>query len=305
MKNKIIFAITTITAIAGLIIAPVFAEEGKEKPLLFHAVNAGYKDEQSAQNYDFFEIAKSTDGNLDLSPYKIQYFNSSDNLAGELEFAEPTILQSDSVVFSFGKSPQYLDASQRFLYNFGTAGLASTAGRLKILLGEEMVDEICWGKTTCENNVQKFATDQVENYTALRGENNEFIYEKYYPAVNEDAFLIQEPEPEQIKTCNGLMITEIYSYYEESSSEQFIELYNSGDEELTLDSCILRYKGKDYPLLGILAPKQYTIVQDLILTKDPSSELVIEILDGNGLVDSVSYTHGQKKGVSIILVDGQ
>lgn len=305
MKNKIIFTIATAIAIAGLIITPTFAEEGSEKPLLFSAINAGYKDDQSAQNYDFFEIKKGVASNLDISPYKIQYYNSGDNLAGELEFAKPTVFQSDSVIFGFSKSPQYLDFLPRFLYNFGTAGLASTAGRLKIILGEETIDEICWGKISCENNVQKFATDQDGNTTAIRNENGEYVYEKYYPSINETAFLIPEPEPEQTKSCSGLLITEIYSYYEESSSEQFIELFNSNDDELVLESCTLRYKSKEYPLLGTLLPKQYTIIQDLSLTKDPSSELSIEIIDSSGVVDIANYAHGQKKGVSLILADGQ
>lgn len=116
-----------------------FAEELPEEeaalssPLLFRAVNAGYKDEQSAQNYDFFELARTTENSLDLSEYKVQYYNASDNLAGELEFAEYSALQSETAVFGFNKSPQYLNAPVQYLYSFSVSGLASTAGRLRLI----------------------------------------------------------------------------------------------------------------------------------------------------------------------------
>ena len=87
---------------------------------LVDSINAGYKDDQSAQNYDFFELEKSVADDLDLSGFRIQYFNSSDKLAGELEFAEPSILRADTVVFSFNKSPQFADFPSRYLYNFSS-----------------------------------------------------------------------------------------------------------------------------------------------------------------------------------------
>lgn len=226
-----------------------------------------------------------------------------------MEFPESTILHADAVVFGFSKSPQFAEAPPSFLYDFGSTGLASTAGRLKIVQGDELVDEVCWGKLTCESQMTKFATSAEENKTAIRLPDMSFIYEQYYPEIDVEAFLIPEPEPEPepvpVQSCAGLKITEIYSYYETNADEQFVELYNSLDEDIVLDACALRYKSKDYPLQGILASKQYAVVQNLSLTKDPSSELTLEIVDATGPVESASYAHGQKSGTSFALVDGQ
>ena len=308
MKNIQFFASLGII-VAALIARPVFAEETPPASLTFSAINAGYKNDESAQNYDFFELTKNVQDDIDLSSFKIQYFNSSDNLAGELEFTEPSIMRANSVVFGFNKSPQYQDASARYLYNFGSSGLASTAGRLRLMQGENVIDELCWGKLTCDLQLPKLATKQEDNRTAVicRTADCEAVYslQEYFPGINEDAIFIPEPEPVELPSCSGIKITEIYSYYEENSAEQFIELFNSGDEEQDLFTCSLRYKNKTYPLQGALAANSYTIVQDILLTKDPSTSISIELVDANGVVDSIIYSHGQKRGASFALIDGQ
>ena len=48
--------------------------------------------------------------------------------------------------------------------------------------------------------------------------------------------------------CLGLEITEIFSYYEESPSEQFIEMQNTSGAEINMLGCGLRYKNKIYYL---------------------------------------------------------
>lgn len=299
------FGVIIIAAIAR----PVFAESSPvEAPIFFRSVNAGYKDDNSSQNYDFFELTKTVGDDLDLSPFKIQYFNSSDNLAGELEFVEPTILRGDSVIFGFNKSPQYQEAASRYLYSFSSSGLASTAGRLRIVQGELVIDEICWGKSVCEQPLPKFATKSSDNRTAVICRSNceePFTLEEYYPAINPEAIYIPEPEPVEFPSCEGVQLTELYSYYEENSSEQFIELFNSNDYDQDLSACTLRYKNKNYSLQGKLEANSYTIIQDILLTKDPSTALSVELFDGNGLVGSLTYMHGQKRGASFAYIDGQ
>ena len=110
--------------------------------------------------------------------------------------------------------------------------------------------------------------------------------------------------------CLGLEITEIFSYYEESSSEQFIEMQNTSGAEINMLGCGLRYKNKIYylPEYTLMPSDYYTYHPDsFALTKDPTSELSLEIIDGAGqVVDSASYSHGQKKGLSYMLApDGE
>ena len=129
------------------------------------------------------------------------------------------------------------------------------------------------------------------------------MLEKYYPSINQEAITILEPETNN--ECVGLQITEIYAYYEENASEQFIEIYNSTDQELLLDQCVIRFKNNDYPLDGSILPHEYKAIYSIPLTKNPSSELTIELLSQTSTIDIAKYSNGQKKGTSNILLDGQ
>ena len=309
MKNKIIFTIIGIIASLATFCVPAFADESFENHLFFRAVNAGYKDDASSQNYDFFELYRDIEQPIELSQYRVQYYNSSDKLADEFSFGEASILQHDSAVFGYGKSPQFVDLPAQYLYTFSSSGLASTAGRLRLVFDDEVVDEICWGKLTCDNHAEKFATGGEENMTAIRCVDDEceseFLYEKYYPSIDIDAVVIPEPEVPEIASCAGLKITELYSYYENDASEQFIEIINTSPESIALEACLIRFKNKDYPLQGSIAPNEYYLAKDIPLTKNPSSSLTVELIDGNGVVDSINYDHGQKRGTSVALIDGQ
>jgi hypothetical protein len=307
MKNKLIYIIASFAVVSPLFCGSVSAisdEASEENSLFFRAVNAGYKDDESSQNYDFIELAKTAKSSLELALFRIEYYNSSDKLAGEISFEESAILDHDTLVLGFSKSPQYANSSSNYLYTFSSSGLASTAGRLRLIFEDDAIDELCWGKLVCENNLGKFVTAAADNYSFVRcDEECEVAYraEKYYPEINESAIQIIEPE---LPSCAGLIINEIYSYYENDVSEQFVEILNNSDEQIILDNCAITYKNKQYPLQGALDSKYYIAVRDIPLAKDPSTSNLIELIDGNGVVDSATYEHGQKKGASNILMDG-
>lgn len=101
--------------------------------------------------------------------------------------------------------------------------------------------------------------------------------------------------------CQGLVFSEILSYYAELQSEQFIELHNSNSEQILLDGCAIRYKNKAYPLSGIIKPEEYYVYQpsDFKLTKNPTTSNLLEILDSDGTIaDTLEYLNGQKKGTA-------
>lgn len=308
-KRKFLLAIIPILALARASLAS--AAEETPPSLIISAVNAGYKDDVSSQNYDFIELRK-TGNDFPLTDYKIAYYNSSDSLAGEISFAENATLISDTLVLGFHNSPQFLELPEEYLYKFSSSGLASTGGRLQVISADEVVDEVCWGKTVCGNSLEKFATKQEDNRTAVRcmEECEEpFVYERYYPDPDSEAIIFLEPEEqlavsEPIVSCEGLVFTEIFSYYIEDNSEQFVEFYNVSDHAINLDGCYLRYKNKLYPMSGEVQPASFYVSQELTLTKNPSSPLTIELVDDNGIVTSAEYSQGQKKGVSYALFDG-
>ncbi len=317
MKNKIIFTMLGIIATTFSFCA--FAKASGENESLgnkiqFHAVNAGYKDDNSSQNYDFIELAKTDASDIDITPYKIEYYNSSDKLSGTISFPELSLFQGERLILGFAISPQYAESPSPFLYDFGSSGLASTAGRLRLILNDELIDEICWGKISCDNSYSRFATSAEGNLTAIRCLTdecqNDERYQKYYPEISEESLeiieAVAEPGLEEDElvdigkpSCRGIVFNELFSYYIDGSSEQYIELYNAANSELSLDYCTLRYKNKNYPLHGVVAPNDFVLIQDIVLTKNPSSSLTLELLDGDNVADAMNYSRGQKKGVAL------
>lgn len=276
--------------------------------VVISAVNTGYHDENSPQNYDFFELTKLATGNLSLAGYKVIYTNSTGKLAGSIVFTENDILVEDKVVFGYLNSPTFAGLpNSRYVYDFGSAGLASTAGMLQLFFNDQAVDEICWGKLNCQNSYPKFSTDKVDNRTLRRCTETEcaskFVATSYFPTPTASAIIAAQTTPNEAEknSCDGIQLTEVYSYYQSSSSEQFIELYNSTSTDVALASCHLRIKDKDYPLSNTLASDQYFAFSDpgLVLTKNPTSSLAIYLVDNDGaVVSSLVLPHGQKAGTS-------
>ena len=323
MKRKIFRIILTILSLIGLDPGSgmAFAEEtsaeaseqGEElalsdasaEELRFFAVNAGYKDNEatSSQNYDFFVLEKTTEDALVLGGYKVVYSNSSGNEAGSVIFDAAEELQSQYLVLGFSKSPQYQNKNEDYLYNFGSSGLASTGGKLSLYKDDELIEDICWGKLECKYQIPKFSATEEGNYSAVLRD-GEFVQEKYYPEIDESAIAWREVE----KTyCANLEITEIYSYFEESASEQFVEIHNLG-ETCSLEGLNIGYKTKTFALQGSIATGDYYAFYDdgLVLTKNPTTSNSLSIVSDDGeKLDEVSYPHGQKAGLSYSLVDGQ
>ena len=287
-----------------LFATPAFAEEPTPE-LWIYAANAGYKDSISDQNYDFIELRKSTEDPLSLAEYSVVYFNSSGNEAGRISFTEAQTLTDSRLVLGFAKSPQYADfAESPYVYNFGSSGMASTAGKVQILRGNYTIYDICWGKLECDHPNPKFATKQEDNLSLVRCEEeqceSEFIQSAYYPEIIE-TITTEEPPVEEFPTCDGLIISEILSYYIESSAEQFVELYNTSHEAIDMAGCSLVYKNKNYPLSGELRSGEYYVYQnpDLVLTKDPTSYNLYALKYASGdIFYEVVLPHGQKKGTS-------
>ena len=119
----------------------------------------------------------------------------------------------------------------------------------------------------------------------------------------------EEPEMENSNLpsqCEGLVFSEIFTYYEDSVDEQFVELYNSSSEWIQLDGCSIQYKSKKIELSGGIAADEYLAryVPEVSLTKNPSKSNELKLVDVNGQTrDTLIYYHGQKKGVAYAQFD--
>ena len=290
-------------------VGTVSAEDESPPPQLlrFSAVNAGYNTATSQQNYDFIELSLPDAVELDdphpLADYYIVYTNSSGNPAGEIHFGEYDYLASPQLLLGFKNSPQYQSADPKYLYTFSSAGLASTAGKLELFYLDEMIDELCWGKITCAQQFAKFSTTESDNRSVVLCAETTDCDTLYYPEIDSSAIVELPPEapPADIEACPQLQITEILSYYEEDSSEQFVELFNPSAKTVSLDTCRLNYKKKTFELAGTLASGQYLAFQDdsLSLTKNPTKNVELTVVGpDDSAVASVSYGKKQKKGSS-------
>ncbi|MBR3164027.1 lamin tail domain-containing protein [Candidatus Saccharibacteria bacterium] len=300
-------------------------------PLYFAALNTGYKNDVSAQNYDFIVLQKSVADDILISDMRIVYTNSAGNPAGTLEFDENVLLHSDQLVLGFSGSPQYLDyKSTLYSYTFSSSGLASTAGMLQLYLSDQLLDEVCWGKIACKNQLQKFGTKAEDNYTMSRclvpnespsapildtrdqsldvdcAFSNPFASTQVYYEIKSDALVQLVDDAQQVlsSACDGLQFSEIFTYYQASPTEQFIEFFNPTNDTLSLDGCSLRYKNKQYPVAGEVRAGGYLALYNLgvTFTKNPTSSLTLSLLEADGtVVDEVVYYHGQKSGTSFAL----
>ena len=302
--------------------------DGFELPILYiQAINPGYKVDGVSDVGEMIEIRKNSEDLVSLAGVTVRYTNSSGKDIELVKFPENSYMLGESLILRYDKSM----GSELSNATYG-ATLALKAGPVSLLVGDEVVDSVCWtGKDGC---VKYFASSKP---TALvrNLETGEFEHaEEYEPEFIKDSLMIEnlvekpdddeenddETEVEVVenddknpvedekpaKQCEGLLFSEILSYYKESQAEQFVEFYNSSAEAIKMDGCTLRYKGKTYPLEGEVEAKSYAVrwVTDFKLTKNPKNSNVLEIVDVDGeAVDVLEYFNGQKKGTSWALFD--
>lgn len=106
--------------------------------------------------------------------------------------------------------------------------------------------------------------------------------------------------------CYGLEFSELYTYYEDSPTKQFIEFYNSSKTSINLSKCSLRYKNKTYPLSDsnktVRPGDLFIVTPPVSLTKNPTTNNLYELIDNYGnIIDSLELPHGQKKSASYAL----
>ena len=263
--------------------------------LQISAINAGFKNDSSSQNYDFIELSKNTTDNLPLAGYKLLYYNSTGNLAGELDFSD-YILVEPRLVLYFSGSPEAADLADEYLYGFSSSGLASTAGKIQLAKDEDIISEICWGKNTCENFHPKFKTN-TDN-ASVHLVDGIYVQEKYYPVSTPSALQKAIPDP-IYPPCENIIITEYQSY----TDLPFVEIYNNSAITRDISGCQIRYKNTVRRLSGLISPGAYYASYDIKLSKNPSTMPAIQIIDEQGnVIDEVAQADKQRKDTSMILV---
>ncbi len=303
-KNRIVVLMCGLMIALMAICCRVFAVEVNDDlpEIYIKAINPGYTIDGKSNVGEMIEIGKnSSDEMISLAGITIGYTNSSGNDSVLVEFPENSFLTGESILLRLASSPENELAAMNY-----TKTLAFRAG-LTIKKGEEVIDKVCWtGKDECCKDFKS-----AEPTVLVRNvETNLFEHVKEYEAIYDvKAFLIKEEGDESddklLPQCRGLQLSEILSYYDTARTEQFIEIYNSGSEQVLVDGCKLKYKNKSYDLTGIVKPEGYMAYypRDFALTKNPTNKNTIELIDVDGeVVDKLDYYNGQRKGTAYALI---
>lgn len=267
------------------------------------AVNPGYTVDGKGNVGEMIEIARlSTDEPLSLDGVAIGYTNSSGNYSTIFTFPENSWMLGESIILRLASSPD----SEKAAANYSKT-LAMKAG-IELIIRGEVIDELCWtGKTGCYNEFKSASpTTLVRNLKTGEFEHME-EYELLYDEVSYRVDTAKEEEGygQMASQCKGLQFSEIYTYYETSKSEQFIELYNTKSEQILLDGCQIRYKNKNHTLRGIVAPEGYYVYypDGFNLTKNPVNSNTLELIDTDGTtIDTLVYPNGQRKGAAYAFI---
>lgn len=308
--------------------AMVFAIEAEASlpELYFKSVNPGYVVEGVNNVGEMFEIARGggSDGMISLAGVTVRYTNTSGNETILVEFPENSFLAGEEILLRLASSP----GSE--LANLTYKKTLAMNAKLTLWRGEELLDAVCFsGKdgclpafdknrpTTLVRDVLTGDFEHIENYAPVFDAKN--YNQKPDEPENKTEFTgVEEGEEgenynekpdeelqEVFGQCRSLQFSEILSYYAETQSEQFVELYNAGVEQVLLDGCALKYKNKLYSLSGIIKPEGYFVREafDFKLTKNPTNIGTLEIIDVDGtVVDRLDYPNGQRKGVSYAMI---
>ncbi len=261
------------------------------------------------------------------------------------EFPEGSKMVGDSVLLRYAESPEVTAANNETERSVHVADLVydtslAMNGSLVLLAPAEVeafsgikgraINTVCWiGGEDC---LPYFSTSvKSRSFTSiirddLTGEYHhtndpELLFDPgsfglYLPPETENESSNEGSDEAQSEVssleqsvCYGLIFSEIFSYYENDSSEQYIELYNSSAQPIALNNCALRYKNKTYSLPDeILESNNYYAFYPnslFLLTKNPSTFNKIEIIDSssaNIVVDNLEYPHGQKKSASYAMI---
>ena len=261
------------------------------------AINPGYTVDGQSNTNEFIELEKLDESPISLADLLIIYTNTSGNNISLYAFPADSSMVGPNLLLRLASSSSSELADATY-----STQLALKAGPLQLVYKDQVIDSICWNNEEGCNAAfnSKSPTTLVRNT-----ETGTFEHQTdYIPAFDplNPSLKVEPDETPIVSQCKGLEFSEVLSYYESYQSEQFIEFYNPTSEQILLDGCSIRYKNKSYSLSGITMAEGYFVryLTDFALTKNPTSENQLELIDTDGtIVDQLIIYNGQKKATSI------
>ena len=214
--------------------------------ILIKSYNPGFSDPYAGE---FFELVKLSKSSILLAGLSVLYETSTGSEYTVYEFSEGYEMVGESLLLRLASSKEVTESEDTVLVADATytRNMSQSAGRIKLKYDDEVIDSLCWGlkETGCYNTFSsKKPTTLVREID--EEEIDDFIYQAdYVPTfdVENPSLKYNVPEEEIIEPkCRDIEFSEIFTYYESASTEQFIELYNRGEETADLDGCFIKYK---------------------------------------------------------------
>lgn len=284
---------------------------GVKNNVMIKSFNPGYSTEG-----EFLELLKLSTNDISLAGLSVIYITSSGKEYVVYSFSETSEMVGESLLMRLASSDEVQGAEDYhevadLTY---TRNMSRSKGRIKLVYEEEVIDSLCWGLEDDDCfpafNANK-PTTLVRNLLAEEVEDS-FVhtanYKPSYDQTNPGLRIKEVPEEKIEPKCKSLEFSELYTYFENSNTEQFVELFNRSEETIEISGCFLRYKNKNYPLSGATSANGFLTFYNmaewgLSLTKNPTSSNTLEIIDRNGdVVDKLVYSSGQRKGVSLAMI---
>ena len=315
MKKFLLYLFIMFVVGAGGLIAKiwvsaekVYADDGIPE-IYIKAVNPGYTIDGKSNVGEMIEISrKNSDDVISLAGIMIGYTNTS----GEqtiVEFPEHSFWAGENLLLRLASSPGSELANLTYRVKGTSSGLTQSSGPVVLKKGDVVLDSVCWvdGQEGCYRKFKSGSGESLVRNLAT----GEFEFKVLYePAYNPEGYYVEDSGMGEVigpSQCKGLEFSEILSYYETSKSEQFIEFYNRGSEQILLDGCAVRYKNKKYVLKGVVKSEGYFVYypneNGFSLTKNPTNSNSLELMDTDGRVlDVLEYPNGQRKGTAYAFI---
>lgn len=293
------------------------AEDSEELPkgvkdnIMIRSFNPGFSNEG-----EFVELLKLSENDVSLAGLTVSYTTSSGKEYVVYEFRDGSEMVGESLLMRLASSSEvqevedYHDVAD-LTY---TRNMSQSKGKITLIYQDEVIDKLCWGleEDDCFSGFKSNKpTTLVRDLMAEEVEDSFQHIEGYAPSYNKEEPGLKITEtPEEIvePKCRSIEFSEVFTYFESTNEEQFIELFNRSEEKVELSRCFLRYKNKNYALSGEISANGFRVFYNvkewgLSLTKNPTSSNTLEIIDADGeVVDKLTYSSGQRKGVSLSML---
>lgn len=278
---------------------------GFNSQLIIKAVNPGYTNADKLTNVgELIALQNLADTTISLAGLSIHYTNGSGKTVVLFTFPEGATMAGELLLMRYAKSP---DPDQSDLTY--SSSLAMTAGPLELVYGDEIIDSVCWtGKDGCVIKSFKSSSPTTLVRNLSTGEFEHLLAYELHFSPGSASLYLPEPTPDSDEQetapskCRSVEFSEILTYYSDTASEQFVELYNPTSKDINLDGCHLQYKNKAYPLSDIIPAGGYLAYYPsptFSFTKNPNANNTLSLIDADGeVVDELVYAHGQKKSTS-------